>query len=273
MKKKILVMIGVLLVCFTCSMVATPSAWAGSVFDPKAYGLEDGYVARQEMAGKLKGVGDATVRLVTKRDGESPYENAVALEILPRAGKAFCVRLPGVGGYRVRMDLKSFVSASVSEVFLAMDTGGSGGWGAFYVIEVADSKPRFLFDSNRHAQLVVEGRYLDDYRCEFLERKTKAKAVVNLGSRKALYDEMGIYDPTTGKLLKPMKPFGGLFSNIVPVDYDKDGLYGLQGSGYYDGVSRVDRLVTTVFTFHYSKGKWKPLGGRIFPAEGLSLVP
>ena len=86
----------------------------------------------------------AAVRLFG-RTGEGPYVTDVRIEV--RAdGRIFVLSPPVNDGYDPRIMLGPFTEAGTDQIFLGMTSGGSGGFGFFYLFDLTGGKPVTLFD-------------------------------------------------------------------------------------------------------------------------------
>ena len=266
-----------LLAAMICAVsFAAFAAEAPRAFDAKAYGMEGEYLVLQEAEGNLQRDKSSEIRLIAERDKDSVFDKALWLEVRPKGGKAFLVPLKEIAGFDAEIELKNFTSPWRSDIFLSMQTGGSGGLGNYYVIEITDEgKPVFHFNSESTQLPAVKGEFLDDYRGDVVVRETdkETQAFVNLTSRKEQYDKGGVYDPKSKKLKAPVEIWGGGYSQLIPMDADNDGIDELRGVLELSGVDHTDRIASIVYTLKYRDGKWDVVNSRIVPAEGLLLMP
>jgi hypothetical protein len=271
MKKGLSVFLAVLMTAVCCGAVLAAPAKG---FDAKAYGLKGNYSAIQELSGNFQEGKPLTVRLIGKHEKNAPYYDGFWLELIPEEGDKTIVALKeGVQGYEPYMEARHFVHPRHAEIFLSLQSGGSGGLGNYYVIGVTeDGKLRHLFDSDSDQPPTVIGSFMDKYRAKISVEGLGVRSLVNLDSRKNAYDQEGVFASRNGKLKKPVQIWGGGYSDLRAIDADNDGVDELRGVLQLSGTSHADRIADVYYTLAYRGGKWEILNARIEPADDLTLA-
>ena len=257
--------------------MAAEAGAAAKDFNAKAFGLSGHYSMVQELSGNFKDGTDnaVTVRLIGKHEQKSPFYNGFWLEILAEnGGKSTLVPLrKNVEGYDPYMEARNFRYPARSEIFLSLQSGGSGGLGNYFIFEITDeNKIRYLFDSDADQPPSVKANFLDQYQGEITVEATGTQARVDLTSRRKQYEEQGVYDPKTGVLKEAVEIWGGGYSSLIAMDGDNNGIDELRGVLELSGTSHADRVASVIYTMAYYDGKWTVINDRIAPAEGLTLM-
>jgi hypothetical protein len=105
-------------------------------------------------------------------------------------------------GYAPNILLADFVGNGLDQVFLGINSGGSGGFGYFYVFDVSNNQIKTLFDYQEFSSKnQYTGRYINYYRAEVVKTDSSAKYIIDLSARPKDYLDM-IWGPD-GKLLTP----------------------------------------------------------------------
>lgn len=238
-------------------------------------GDEEGYLLRQEASGvPLTKDAAYTVRLLSERDeGGSGFDSAMLLSFENANGVKFIFSLGDIAGYDASFKTISFVERDKAEVFLSMSTGGSGGYGSFYVIDFDGRDACIIYDSDKDPlPSHVTGRFTDGYRCVASTHGESGIIAIDLTPRKSLYDNAIVYDPAGGKLLKPVELWGGSYGSMAPTKPRGDGTSALRGTVAFSGLFNADRILSVTITQTYEKGRWRPLLYDIKPWNDLKTM-
>ncbi len=256
--------------------LAAGSAYGANAraFDAKAFGLRGNYLVAGEAKGVLETGGkEARVRLIAQRDKGETFNRAFLLEVVPPGEKPFIVRLPeNAGGFEPKMELRPFTVRGNSEVFLAIQTGGSGGIVRSLVVGIEKRQGKTLYDSETVGLPEIRGRFLDGYKAAIGVRPGGPFIILDLVPRKELYDKDGVYDPHTGRVAKPVDVWGGGFGLMEAADVDGDGLYELRGVTGLSGEYHADRVAQVETVLKYESGKWHVANNRVTPASDLKIM-
>ena len=247
----------VLSVLLALVLLATASAsWAAA----RPFRPDRGFVLRKEVKGaQLTEGGAYTVRLYTKRDKGSPYDNALLLAIRDeKSGETFSFKPAEVAGYEADFEIANFTSKERAEIFLTMQSGGSGGYGYYYVVAFDGRAARFLYRSDSDPlPYRVNGSFRDGYRCFVKIDGTHWSKAIDVSAQKDALIEAGVYDGSTGKRIKAVDLDADPFSAMRPVDTNGDGIHELQGVVSCSAVFHANRICRVTFTQAFEKGRWR----------------
>ena len=94
-------------------------------------------------------------------------------------------------GYDANIMLGDFVGNGLDQISLGINSGGSGGFGYFYVFDVFNNEIKTIFDYQDFSQKnKYVGRYLDYYRAEVLKTDSSSKYIIDLSGRPRDYLDM-----------------------------------------------------------------------------------
>ena len=233
-----------------------------------------GREVRQEARGvRLTKDATYTVRLLSKRDGASVFDDALILSIEDEHGEKTLFDLEGIAGYEAGFTAEHFIDRHKFEIFLSMDSGGSGGYGYYYVISFDGRDARVIYDSDKDAlPSLVTGSFVDGYRCVVRTHGKEDHAAIDLSPHKAEYDREGVYDPATGKLLKPVDIWAGTYGDMIAMKPLLGGTSSLKGIVSYSGLYHADKLLTVTITQSYDRGRWHPVALELAPWDNLKIL-
>ncbi|HEY8389550.1 MAG TPA: hypothetical protein VIL26_01150 [Clostridia bacterium] len=105
-------------------------------------------------------------------------------------------------GYGANIMLGDFIGNGMEQIFLGINSGGSGGFGYFYVFDVSNNEIKTIFDYEDFSQKnKYVGKYLDYYRAEVRKIGSDERYIIDLSGRPRDYLDM-IWGPD-GKLIGP----------------------------------------------------------------------
>lgn len=258
------------LIALALLVTASPSWAAARPFRP-----DRGFVLRKEVKGaQLTEERAYTVRLYTKRDKGSPYDNALLLAIRDeKSGETFSFKPAEVAGYEADFEIANFTSRGHAEIFLTMQSGGSGGYGFYYVVAFDGRAARFLYRSDSDPlPYRVSGSFRDGYRCFVKVDGTQWGEAIDVSTQKDALVETGVYDGSTGKRLKAIELDADPFSAMRPVDTNGDGIHELRGISAYSAVFHANRICAVAFTQRYEKGRWQLIDAKIAAWKELGQI-
>lgn len=210
----------------------------------------------------------STVKLLGRKQNNSPYYKDLRIEVVDADGAVVSSFVPGVSeGYSPDIMLGDFgLDNGLEQVFYGVNSGGSGGFGFFYLYSMSNGDVRTVFDYNDFANNnVFVGRYLDNYKAEVVKQGSNDKYLIDLSLRSDEYKDM-IWGKD-GKLISPkvidisgvntvFPYYNYLEQNYQLLVYQRiTGLYGADGLGYITTQQR------------YNDGKFETFfqGLEIFP--------
>lgn len=187
---------------------------------------------------------DKTSKVILKGQSESQggfYTN-IRLEIADENGTPLTVIKPDENsGYNPDVILCDFSDDGVKQIFLSIDSGGSGGFGYYYVYSYKESRLKVLFDFAQFgAQNVFKGRFLDGYSAEVRFTGGDEKWLIDLSGKPAEYKYM-IWN-TEGKLRRPLTVDISAVNTVFPYFNGTDGRCWLEVTQKVTGVAQVYSL-------------------------------
>lgn len=154
------------------------------------------------------------------------------------------------GGYRPTVFLGDFNGDKVSDIFVKMPTGGSGGFIDYSIIKLKENNLSVLWNSKRfNSEIDITGKFEDNFMVNLSSKKLNKTFQIDLSSNKLQYIDSNIYDKD-GNIKENIEPWMGGFSEITPIDTDKNGTYELIASQRIVGTCNAD-------TLGYLKSQWK----------------
>ncbi|MCG3088463.1 VCBS repeat-containing protein [Sporosarcina cyprini] len=159
----------------------------------------------------------------------------------------------GATGYLYRMPLKEnmgydpslflgdFTGDGVDDIFITIQSGGSGATTFDYIYSFISNMPRLLFDSDLYnSQYQYEVTYQDQYKVEVISYFNKIKYLIDLSLRDQEYLNE-IYD-ANGKLKMPISGWVDPISGLFPIDFTGNGVYELYAFQKIAGRYHADGL-------------------------------
>ena len=164
------------------------------------------------------------------------------------------------------------MSRDKSEIVLSVENG-RGDAARFFIIAVDKRSGKVLYDSGATPIPTIRGRFLHNYRAEILIEENRYRSLIDLSSRKAIYDRRQVYNEASGSLRSAVRIWRNGQSLLQPIDTDNDGIYELKGVINLNGVGRGDPIAYVETTLKYADGAWQVLDSWIAPAEDLANLP
>lgn len=107
-------------------------------------------------------------------------------------------------GYNPRLFLGDFTADSVDDIKLSIDSGGSGGYGYFYIYTYINDAPKEIFNFNQYNALFqYKVNYIDLYRVEVYNINHDKLFVLDISYKGNEY--VSQYYDEYGMLLKPIQ--------------------------------------------------------------------
>ncbi|MET3503970.1 VCBS repeat-containing protein [Halalkalibacter oceani] len=182
------------------------------------------------------------VYLIGQRSDDSPYSTSVTLVIQDgRTNQFHSVALSTDQGYEPRLFLAPFSRANVDDILISMDSGGSGGYGYYYLYSFYENQPVLLFDYDAFDRLYdYEVIYKNDYRIEVTNKTLHLSFVIDISNRDHDY-LADLYHPD-GTLKTPLEGSVSGLNQLYPIDFDGDGVYELYALQRIIGQYNADGL-------------------------------
>lgn len=173
---------------------------------------------------------------------DSPFVDNITLKI--RDGKTNClysIPLKFNAGYSPALFLGDFINNKVKDILISIDSGGSGGYGFFYIYSFLNNQVQKLFDFelfNYYYRYNVI--YKDNYKVEIINKTLNKKFTIDISNKGNAYLSE-IYDEN-GKLKAPLQGYVSALNRLYPVDFQRDGNYELYAIQRIIGRYNADTL-------------------------------
>ncbi|QXM05616.1 VCBS repeat-containing protein [Crassaminicella indica] len=154
-----------------------------------------------------------------------------------------------------------FTGDKVKDVMVSASTGGSGGIVDHMIATFKDNKPSVIFTDKENAGIDINGKYIDGYKAEIEFKDLNKKVLLDVSASKDMYIEQGIYDKE-GKLLQKVEPWIYPFSQLEPIDYNRDGTFELKGYQRIVGTSNADTISHVESILKFENDKWNTKGAQ-----------
>jgi len=87
-------------------------------------------------------------------------------------------------GYNPRLFLGEFTGEGIDDIFISIDSGGSGAIMYHYIYSFINNIPQLLFDFNSYnEEYKYEVTYKDNYKVEVVSRKNNKKYIIDISTR------------------------------------------------------------------------------------------
>jgi hypothetical protein len=152
--------------------------------------------------------------------------------------------------------LGDFSKDKVSDIFVSIPNGGSGGT---YSYGIWTDKNDVLRTISKIEKLSCgaqfEGKFLDNYKVEIKNLDTNKTIILDISGRKNFYSGLELYDENGKLLVERTISFDG-YGELKPIDYDGDNTYELEGIQRIWGVAHVDTISEAKTLWKYKYGKF-----------------
>lgn len=215
------------------------------------------------------GTTDTVVIYGDKEKQEDWYADHIQIALIDGKSQSVKVtQLEGFSGYEPSIRaISDFTKDAKPEVFVGAETGGSGGYSTYVLIDFNQNKPMNILTPDIAEGLKINGKYMDGFKAKITLEETKETFVVDLSARSADYVEKGVYNKM-GKFLGIGEPadneaindiFGYPYGSLEAVDWNGDGVSELRGIQRLIGVDNTERLSEVTSRLSYENGKWQLL--------------
>lgn len=183
-----------------------------------------------------------------------PYEEGtqflkeINLEINASNGKTYKADLEE--GYEPTVQFIDLNHDQIKDMFISINTGGSGGISNYYLYTLKDFS---LTNLGVPEPLMINGQFQNGYKASITIQETNQSYTFDLRNRANDYERLGIFQ--NGKLSEPTELMVDPYSTLKPIQL-KDEKYGLIGIQAISGAYHADRIALVESIWEYDSGKW-----------------
>lgn len=172
-----------------------------------------------------------------------------------KSGKLIRVPLSENAGYNPRVFLGDFNGDGVKDIFISIDSGGSGAIMYHYIYSFIDDILMLIFDSNAYnEEYEYQITYMDNYKVEAISTANNKEYTIDISLRDKEYLNE-IYN-NNGTLKEPISGFVNPLSGLYPIDFDSDGVYELLAYQKIAGRYNADSLGYFLNTLKWQENKF-----------------
>ncbi len=187
------------------------------------------------------------------KTSDSPFTQNITLVIQDgKTGRFTSIPLSDNLGYNPRLFLGEFTGDGIDDIFISINSGGSGAIMYHYIYSFINNTPQLLFDFNSYnEEYNYEVTYKDNYKAQVISRKNDRNYIIDIStSRDDRYLHEIYYE--NGRLKSPISGFVNPLSGLYPVDFDSNNVYELLAYQKIAGRYNADSLGYVLNTL-----KWK----------------
>lgn len=162
------------------------------------------------------------------------------------------------GGFHPELLLIDLNHDGIRDLFVSMETGGSGAIKNHYLYTLKDGK---LGEHITPDPLVIHSEFLNQYKARITIENHHKTHKFNLKGKADEYEQMGLY--MDGKLNEPMELIIGDYDHLEPIRV-KGKKVGLKGNQVISGAAHADVIGRVESTWLYKDGTWELLGTKVF---------
>lgn len=197
------------------------------------------------------GILDTVYLFGNKEDPSSPFSDHITVVIQNGSTHTITtVPLPQNAGYNAGLFLGDFNKDRVSDIFVGIESGGSGGYGIYYIYSLRNNDLRKLFDVEQYnEQYKFQVHYEDFYKVSVASPPLDILFTLDISNRG--YDYLSQLYNEQGKLKQPVKgevlALGALYpivTDIKSMSYDLLALQRIIGTTNADTLGYVDNLLS-----------------------------
>lgn len=173
---------------------------------------------------------------------DSPFVDNITLIIQDgKTNYLSTIPLKENAGYNPTLFLGDFTGSKVNDILISIDSGGSGGYGYFYVYSFLNNRSEKLFDFELfNSYYMYDVTYKDYYKVEVVNKTLRRKFIIDIQSKGQEY-LLKIYNEN-GILKTPLKGEVTALSVLYPIDFQRNGTYELYAIQRIIGRYNADTL-------------------------------
>lgn len=170
--------------------------------------------------------------------------------------------LKKVGGYQTKLFAGDFSGDKVADVYVAVESGGSGGWSYHNIVSFKEQNPQELFGMNHNQSQSISGKFIDGWKVELTNCTGGKMIAIDVRERQNDYIRLGIYDEN-GMIKKETQTMTAPFAILEPIDRDHDGVFELKGIQRISGGYRADGIADVETILKYKDAVWNASSVRV----------
>ncbi|BBH23480.1 hypothetical protein Back11_48250 [Paenibacillus baekrokdamisoli] len=199
--------------------------------------------------------GDGKLDLVyligNKADAASEFADQITLVIQDgHSNRSMTVSFPNNAGYNARLFLGDFDKDHIPDILVSIDSGGSGGYGFFYIYSFKDNRLHKLFDVDTYNnEYKFNVFYEDQYKVSVSSPQLDILFIIDISTKgpdylSQYYNEDGkLKQPTKGEVLA-LGALSPIVSNDKVTSFDLLAMQRIIGTINADTLGYVDNLLT-----------------------------
>ena len=186
-----------------------------------------------------------------KHDESGTFADQITLVIQDgRSNRISTIALPNNSGYDALLFLGDFSKDNISDILVSIDSGGSGGYGFFYIYSFNNNIPRRLFDIEKYNKdYSFNVNYEDLYKVRVGSPSLDLLFTLDISYKgfdylSQLYDENGkLKQPVKGEVLAAAALYP-IVTNGKSISYDLLVFQRIIGTSNSDTLGYVENLLT-----------------------------
>ncbi len=173
---------------------------------------------------------------------QSPFSDNIMLIINDGATHySYKIQITANAGYNPTVFLGDFTGNKVNDILVSIDSGGSGGFGYYYIFSFLNNKAQKLFDYELFNKYYnYDATYIDNYQVEVINKTLGKLFVIDIKNRDQSY--LSELYSENGKLKNPTKGYVSGLNTLYPIDIQRDGVYELFALQRITGKYSADSL-------------------------------
>lgn len=180
-----------------------------------------------------------------------------------KTGRLTPITFKNNAGYNPRIFLGDFTKDNVLDILISIDSGGSGGFGFYYIFSAKNGEVRKIFDNDEFNQTYrYDVIFRDNCQVAVYSQFFKKTYLIDVSYKKDFYMEQGVYDRAC-KLLKPVTGFVPGLNNLYPLETTEKGSYNLLAVQRVIGLFGADTLGYIETTLEWNGRTFVPIAERI----------
>ncbi|MDX9872412.1 MAG: VCBS repeat-containing protein [Clostridia bacterium] len=206
-----------------------------------------------------------TVSLTGEKDAESDiFIRNITLVIQDgKTGQTTSTTFADNAGYNPRLFIGDFTCDGVADILISIDSGGSGGFGFYYIYSFKGNVLKKLFDAEQfNAAFKYTVTFREGCKVAVTSDYFKRTYFIDVRSRVSFYQEEGVYDKNC-RLLKPTSGWVPGLNNLYPETGSTPNCYNLLALQRVIGLFGADTVGILETTLAWEKNRFKGVSERI----------